>query len=142
MFIVSGPELVIAQFKAGIVGDFPFLNARLQEMLEQWLSRIRSELDAAKASHPHRVTAPFAVNLIVHNSNERLKEVLATCIKYEVPIIITSLRALDPAIVEQFHAYGGVIFHDVISIRLWQEAPSGTSFILIITGLKNYAVWI
>ena len=122
MFIVSGPELVIAQCKAGIVGAFPSLNARPQEMLGQWLKQIQREMSNYKTSHPAAVVAPYAVNLIVHHSNKRMETDLACCIEHEVPIIITSLRALEPSIVDAVHAYGGLIFHDGISTRHCEKA--------------------
>lgn len=116
MFIVSGPELVIAQCKAGIVGSFPALNARPQAALDEWLSRIQQELAAHSAEHPERPAAPFAVNQIAHDSNDRLFADMETCVEHQVPIIITSLR--PPAdIVSAVHGYGGVVFHDVINLR-------------------------
>lgn len=121
MFIVSGPELVIAQCKAGIVGSFPALNARPESMLETWLQRITSELAEYAASHPDMRVAPFAVNQIVHQSNDRLRHDVEVCVRYKVPIIITSLR--PPAeVVEAVHAYGGVVFHDVINLRHAEKA--------------------
>ena len=116
MFIVSGPELVIAQCKAGIVGSFPALNARPQEMLDQWLTQIKDELGAYAEEHPEQPVAPYAVNQIAHMSNDRLFADMETCVKHQVPIIITSLR--PPAeIVQAVHSYGGVVFHDVINLR-------------------------
>ena len=93
LFIISCPDLVIAQCKAGVVGSFPALNARPAEVLEEWLQRITSELAAYDAAHPDRPSAPFAVNQIVHKSNDRLEHDLALCVKYRVPIVITSLGA-------------------------------------------------
>ena len=116
MFIVSGPELVIAQCKAGIVGSFPALNARPQAMLDEWLIRIKDELADYKDANPDAPVAPYAVNQIAHMSNDRLLADMETCVKHQVPIIITSLR--PPAeIVEAVHSYGGVVFHDVINLR-------------------------
>src|SRR5216683_1392341 len=92
LFIVSGPELVIAQCKAGIVGSFPALNARPVEKLDEWLTRIENELGEYKAQHPGKKVAPYAVNQICHVSNDRLMQDLETCVKHKVPIIITSLR--------------------------------------------------
>ena len=121
MFIVSGPELVIAQCKAGVIGSFPALNARPQEMLDEWLTRIRSELDAARAADPDAPIAPYAVNQIVHASNTRLMQDMETCVKHQVPIVITSLR--PPAqVVEAVHSYGGLVFHDVINVRHAKKA--------------------
>jgi nitronate monooxygenase len=116
MFIVSGPKLVIAQCKAGIVGGFPALNARPESMLDEWLAQISEELAAHKKSNPGIPVAPFAVNQIVHQSNSRLEHDVEKCIKYKVPIVITSLR--PPAeVVDAVHSYGGIVFHDVINIR-------------------------
>ena len=121
MFIVSGPELVIEQCKAGIVGSFPALNARPQEMLDEWLTRIKAELAEHAEANPDEPVAPYAVNQICHMSNERLMADMETCVKHQVPIIITSLR--PPAeIVEAVHSYGGVVFHDVINLRHARKA--------------------
>ena len=121
MFIVSGPDLVIAQCKAGIVGSFPALNARPETLLDEWLTRIRNELGEFSAANPGTPVAPFAVNQIVHQSNSRLQHDVDLCIKHEVPIVITSLR--PPAeVVEAVHSYGGLVFHDVINIRHAQKA--------------------
>ena len=116
MFIVSVPDLVIAQCKAGIVGSFPALNARPQEALDQWLTQIKSELADYAEANPDKPVAPYAVNQICHKSNDRLMQDMETCVKHEVPIIITSLY--PPAeIVDAVHSYGGVVFHDVINLR-------------------------
>jgi len=121
MFIVSGPDLVLAQCKAGIVGAFPALNARPESMLDEWLAQITGELAAFKSANPETPVAPFAVNQICHHSNNRLEHDVEMCVKYKVPIIITSLR--PPAeVVEAVHSYGGVVFHDVINIRHAQKA--------------------
>jgi nitronate monooxygenase len=121
MFIVSVPELVIAQCKAGIIGAFPALNARPQSMLDEWLTRISEELAAYQESNPSISAAPFAVNQIVHQSNDRLEQDVETCVRHRVPIVITSLR--PPArVVEAVHGYGGVVFHDVINIRHARKA--------------------
>ncbi len=116
LFIVSGPELVIAQCKAGIVGSFPALNARPVEKLDKWLTRIANELGEYKALHPEKKVAPYAVNQICHASNDRLMKDMETCVKHRVPIIITSLRP-PQEIVEAAHSYGGVVFHDVINVK-------------------------
>lgn len=121
MFIVSGPELVIAQCKAGIVGSFPALNARPQEMLDEWLSRIETELRDYAAENPDQPVAPYAVNQIVHQSNARLMADMETCVKHKVPIVITSLRP-PAAVVEAVHSYGGLVFHDVINVRHAKKA--------------------
>lgn len=133
MFIVSGPDLVIAQCKAGIVGSFPALNARPQSLLDEWLVRIKDELAAYAEANPGAPVAPFAVNQIVHSSNSRLEEDLATCVRHEVPIIITSLRP-PAAVVEAVHSYGGLVFHDVISIRHARKAiEQGVDGIIAVT---------
>ncbi len=121
MFIVSGPELVIAQCKAGIVGSFPALNARPQSALDDWIVQIKEELGEYQAANPDQVVAPFAVNQIAHVSNSRLYDDVETCVKHEVPIIITSLRPPED-IVTAVHAYGGLVFHDVISLRHARKA--------------------
>ncbi len=121
LFIISGPELVIAQCKAGIVGSFPALNARPQAMLDEWLHRITEELSAYNRANPDRPAAPFAVNQIVHKSNDRLESDLATCAKWQVPIVITSLGAredLNTAV----HGWGGITLHDVIDDRFARKA--------------------
>ncbi len=121
MFIVSGPELVIAQCQAGIIGSFPALNARPQSMLGDWLKQIKDSLAEYAETHPDAPVAPYAVNQIVHASNTRLREDMETCVEHEVPIVITSLR--PPAeVVAAVHAYGGLVFHDVISLRHARKA--------------------
>ena len=134
MFIVSGPELVIAQCRGGLIGSFPALNARPPELLDSWLTRIRAEL----ADDPD--AAPYAVNQIIHQSNERLEHDMALCVKHEVPLIITSLRAPD-AIVPQVHAYGGLVFHDVISVRHAEKALAAgvDGLILVCAGAGGHA---
>ncbi len=133
MFIVSGPDLVIAQCKAGIVGSFPALNARPQSLLDEWIKQIKNELGEYADANPDEPVAPFAVNQIVHASNTRLQEDLETCVKHEVPIIITSLR--PPAeVVDAVHSYGGLVFHDVISIRHARKAiEQGVDGIIAVT---------
>src|SRR5262245_9875519 len=121
MFIVSVPDLVIAQCKAGVVGSFPALNARPAEMLEEWLFRIREELAAHDASHPEHPAAPFAVNQIVHKSNDRLAHDLEVCVRHRVPIIITSLGAREE-VNDAVHGYGGIVLHDVINDRFARKA--------------------
>lgn len=140
MFIVSGPELVIAQCKAGIVGSFPALNARPAEMLEEWLKRITAELDDYRAKHLDRPVAPFAVNQIVHHSNDRLQHDMEMCVKYKVPIIITSLRAPNE-VVEAAHSYGGIVMHDVINIRHAKKALEAgvDGLILVCAGAGGHA---
>jgi len=114
LFIISNPDLVIAQCKAGIVGAFPALNARPAQMLEEWLKRITSELAEHDAKHPEAPAAPFAVNQIVHRSNPRLEHDVEMCVKYRVPVIITSLGA-RPEVNQAIHSYGGIVLHDIIN---------------------------
>jgi len=121
MFIVAGPDLVIAQCQAGIVGSFPALNARPQSTLTDWIQRIQDEVGAYQEEHPDDPVAPFAVNQIAHASNPRLFEDMETCVKHEVPIIITSLRPPEE-IVTAVHSYGGLVFHDVINLRHARKA--------------------
>lgn len=121
MFIISNPDLVIAQCKAGIVGSFPALNARPAEVLEDWLKKITEELDAYNQANPDSPAAPFAVNQIVHASNDRLEHDLELCVKYKVPIIITSLGA-RPEVNDAVHSYGGITLHDVINNRFAKKA--------------------
>jgi nitronate monooxygenase len=117
MFTVSYPELVLAQCKAGIVGSFPALNARPVELLDQWLTDMKADLAAYQAAHPDQIVGPMAVNQIVHDSNVRLMQDVETCVKHQVPIFITSLRAPVPEIMDAVHAYGGIVLHDVINMR-------------------------
>lgn len=121
MFLVSTPELVIAQCRAGVVGAFPALNARPQEELGVWLDRIGAALQAYRVEHPEAKIAPYAVNLIVHQSNARLADDLDTCVRHRVPIVITSLHAPDK-VVEKVHAYGGIVLHDVTTVRHARKA--------------------
>ncbi|MCP5147348.1 MAG: nitronate monooxygenase [Pseudomonadales bacterium] len=121
MFIISNPELVIAQCKAGVVGSFPALNARPAAELEVWLQRITGELAAHNRANPDRPAAPFAVNQIVHGSNDRLQHDLELCVKYKVPIVITSLGAKE-FVNEAVHSYGGIVLHDIISDRFARKA--------------------
>jgi nitronate monooxygenase len=140
MFIVSGPDLVIQQCLNGVVGSFPALNARPAEQLDVWLTRIKAELAAAKAADPSRKIAPFAVNQIVHASNDRLRRDMEACVRHEVPIIITSLRA-PGEIVEAAHSYGGLVFHDVTTIRHAQKALEAgvDGLILVCAGAGGHA---
>lgn len=121
LFIVSGPELVIAQCKAGIVGSFPALNARPQSELDEWLHRITEELAAHNRDHPDRPAAPFAVNQIVHRSNDRIEADMATCAKWQVPLVITSLGAREE-IFNAVRGWGGITMHDVINNRFARKA--------------------
>ena len=121
LFVISNPDLVIAQCTSGIVGSFPALNARPAELLDEWLHRITEELAAWDRAHPDKPAAPFAVNQIVHRSNDRLEHDLALCVKWKVPVVITSLGAredLNTAV----HSYGGTTLHDVINDRFAHKA--------------------
>jgi nitronate monooxygenase len=123
LFIVSTPRLVIAQCKAGIVGTFPALNARPEAQLDDWLAEITETLAAQTLAHPQSKVAPFAVNQIVHSSNNRLEHDVGLCVKHRVPIVITSLR--PPAeVVSAVHGYGGLVFHDVINLRHAEKAAA------------------
>lgn len=134
MFIVSTPELVIAQCRSGVIGAFPALNARPQALLDEWLGQIK----AALAADPQ--AAPFAVNQIIHQSNTRLEHDMALCVKHEVPLIITSLRAPGD-VVPAVHAYGGLVFHDVISVRHAEKALEAgvDGLILVCAGAGGHA---
>jgi nitronate monooxygenase len=121
LFIISNPELVIAQCKAGVVGSFPALNARPAPVLEEWLKRITGELGDYAAKHPDKKVAPFAVNQIVHRSNDRLMHDVEMTVKYKVPIVITSLGARVD-LNEAIHSYGGIVLHDVITNKFARKA--------------------
>jgi len=140
LFIIYKPDLVLGQCKAGIVGSFPALNARPPELLDAWLTRINAELAAYRAAHPQATVAPFAVNQIVHSSNDRLKHDMDLCVKHRVPIIITSLRAPD-AVVEAAHGYGGLVFHDVTTLKHAQRALAAgvDGLILVCAGAGGHA---
>jgi len=140
MFIVSGPELVIAECLSGIVGAFPALNARAPDTLDGWLTRIKAALAAARAADPDRRIAPFAVNQIVHASNPRLEQDMETCVAHEVPLIITSLRA-PGEVVRAAHSYGGAVFHDVTTVRHAEKALEAgvDGLILVCAGAGGHA---
>ena len=140
LFLVSGPELVIAQCKAGIIGSFPALNARPQNVLEEWIIRIKTELAEYQAKNPEKKVAPFAVNQICHGSNDRLMDDMATCVKQEVPIIITSLRPPEE-LVKAAHSYGGLVYHDVINVRHAKKAAEQgvDGLILVCAGAGGHA---
>ena len=121
LFIISNPKLVIEQCKAGVVGSMPALNARPAAQLDEWLAEITETLAAYNAAHPEQPAAPFAINQIVHKSNDRLEHDLALCVKYKVPVIITSLGA-RPEVNEAVHGYGGVVLHDVINNTFARKA--------------------
>ncbi len=141
MFIASGPALVKAQCKAGIVGAFPALNARPAELLDTWLTEIQSELADYKAAHPDAIVGPIAVNQIVHQSNDRLAHDVEVCVKHRVPIIISSLRAPPKEMMDAIHSYGGIVLHDVISIRHAQKALEAgvDGLILVAAGAGGHA---
>ncbi len=140
LFIISNPDLVIAQCKAGIVGSFPALNARPAHVLAEWLTRITGELGEHNAKHPDRPAAPFAVNQIVHRSNERLMADIETCVKFRVPILITSLGA-RPEVNEAAHSYGGIVLHDVITNAFAHKAieKGADGLIAVATGAGDHA---
>ncbi len=140
MFIVSHPDLVVAQCTSGIIGSFPALNARPKEELDGWLGRVRAGLDAHRSAHPEARVAPFAVNQIIHASNDRLDHDLDLCVKHRVPIVITSLRA-PAGIVEPVHRYGGLVFHDVVSVRHAEKALEAgvDGLILVCAGAGGHA---
>ena len=121
LFIISNPNLVLAQCRAGIVGSFPALNARPKEALEEWLQHITRELTEYDAAHPDAPAAPFAVNQIVHRSNDRLEHDLDMCVKYKVPIVITSLGARTD-VFDAVHSYGGIVLHDIINVAFAHKA--------------------
>jgi nitronate monooxygenase len=121
LFIISGPDLVLAQCKAGVIGSFPSLNARPLEQLDEWLGQINAELAKARAADPAAKIAPYAVNLIVHKSNNRIEEDLALCVKHKVPIVITSLGA-RPEVNQAIQSYGGIVLHDIINIVFAHKA--------------------
>jgi nitronate monooxygenase len=141
MFIASGPALVAAQCKAGIVGAFPALNARPAELLGTWLADLKTELDDYRAANPGAKVGPIAVNQIVHQSNDRLEHDVAVCVEHRVPIIISSLRAPPRAMLDAIHAYGGIVLHDVVSIRHAQKALEAgvDGLILVAAGAGGHA---
>ncbi len=140
MFIVSNPDLVIAQCVAGVVGSMPALNARPPELLDEWLTQIDAGLKAARAADPARKVAPYAINQIIHPSNERLRHDMEVCAKHRVEIIITSLSA-PTQIVPHVHAWGGIVFHDVISVRHAKKAIDAgvDGLILVCAGAGGHA---
>lgn len=141
MFIASGPKLVAAQCKAGIVGSFPALNARPAELLDTWLRDLKAELAEYQAAHPDAIVGPIAVNQIVHQSNDRLAHDVEVCVKHQVPIIISSLRAPPKEMLDAIHSYGGIVLHDVISIRHAQKALEAgvDGLILVAAGAGGHA---
>ena len=140
LFTVSYPELVLAQCKAGILGAFPALNARPEEKLDEWITMMKKELNDYKNRNPEDIVSPFAVNQICHHSNNRLEHDMEVCIKHEVPIIITSLRA-PKFVVDSVHGYGGAVIHDVINIRHAKKAidEGADGLILVCAGAGGHA---
>ena len=140
LFLISVPDLVIAQCKAGIIGSFPALNARPQHVLEEWIVKIKTELKEYQEQNPEKKVAPFAVNQICHGSNDRLQGDMEICVKHEVPVIITSLRP-PLEVVEAAHSYGGLVFHDVINVRHAQKAAEQgvDGLILVCAGAGGHA---
>ena len=140
LFIISVPDLVIAQCKAGVVGSFPSLNARPPELLDEWLARITEELAAYDRAHPDKPSAPFAVNQIVHKSNNRLDHDMQLCAKYKVPMIISSLGAREE-LNQAVHGWGGIVFHDVINQKFARKAieKGADGLILVSAGAGGHA---
>lgn len=140
LFIISHPELTLAQCKAGVVGSFPALNARPEAQLDEWLAMITEELAAYNAANPDKPAAPFAVNQIVHMSNKRLEHDLMMCVKYKVPIVISSLGAV-PEVNAAIHSYGGIVLHDVINNRHANSAirKGADGLIAVATGAGGHA---
>ena len=140
MFIVSGPELVIAQCASGIIGSMPALNARPQSKLAEWLTQIDTALSELKQREPGRIVAPYAINHIIHKSNDRLAEDLAVCAEHKVPLIITSLRAPND-VVDAVHGWGGKVFHDVTTMRHARKALDAgvDGLILVCSGAGGHA---
>ena len=140
LFIISNPKLVIAQCIAGVVGSMPALNARPAEQLEEWLIEITETLAAYNQAHPDQPAAPFAINQIVHKSNDRLEHDMAMCVKYKVPIIITSLGARED-INAAAHSYGGVVLHDIINNKHAHKAieKGAVGLIAVAAGAGGHA---
>ncbi len=140
LFIISVPDLVIAQCKAGVVGSFPALNARPPELLDEWLARITEELAAYDRAHPDKPSAPFAVNQIVHKSNNRLDHDMQLCAKYKVPMVISSLGAREE-LNQAVHGWGGIVFHDVINQKFAHKAieKGADGLILVAAGAGGHA---
>lgn len=140
LFIISVPDLVIAQCKAGVVGSFPALNARPPALLDEWIARIKEELAAHDKANPNQLSAPFAVNQIVHRSNNRLEQDMAVCEKHKVPMVITSLGARED-LNQAVHGWGGITFHDVINQRFAHKAieKGADGLILVSAGAGGHA---
>ena len=140
LFIISNPKLVIEQCKAGVVGSMPALNARPAELLDEWLNEITTELAAYNKANPDKPAAPFAINQIVHKSNDRLEHDMAVCAKYKVPIVITSLGARED-VNAAVHAWGGIVLHDVINNKFARKAieKGADGLIAVATGAGGHA---
>lgn len=140
LFIISHPALTLAQCKAGVVGSFPALNARPEAQLDEWLAEITEDLAAHNAANPDTPAAPFAVNQIVHRSNTRLEHDLMLCVKYKVPIVISSLGAV-PEVNAAIHSYGGIVLHDIINNRHANSAirKGADGLIAVATGAGGHA---
>jgi len=140
LFIISHPDLTLAQCKAGVVGSFPALNARPEAQLDEWLAKITEELADHNAKNPERPAAPFAVNQIVHTSNKRLEHDLTMCVKYKVPIVISSLGAV-PEVNQAIQSYGGIVLHDIINNRHAHSAirKGANGLIAVATGAGGHA---
>ncbi len=140
LFIISHPVLTLAQCKAGVVGSFPALNARPIEQLDEWLSMLTQEIETARTQSPGTPIAPFAVNQIVHKSNNRLQQDLELCVKYKVPIVITSLGAVEE-VNAAIHSYGGIVLHDIIHDRHARKAveKGADGLIAVATGAGGHA---
>lgn len=140
MFIVSNPELVIAQCASGIIGSMPALNARPQGVLTEWLTQIETALNALRGAEPDRAIAPYAINHIIHQSNDRLRQDMEVCAAHRVPLIITSLRAPNQ-VVDAVHGWGGKVFHDITTLRHARKAIDAgvDGLILVCTGAGGHA---
>ncbi|MFB9126150.1 nitronate monooxygenase [Paraburkholderia dipogonis] len=141
LFAISYPELVVAQCKAGIVGSFPALNAREPDTLEDWIDRINTQLAVLRKETPHAIVGPYAVNQIIHASNTRAERDIRTCIDLQVPILITSLRPPERALIDAVHEYGGLVLHDVINLRHAKKAIDAgvDGLILVAAGAGGHA---
>jgi nitronate monooxygenase len=140
LFIISHPDLTLAQCKAGVIGAFPALNARPESQLDEWLAMITEDLSAHNSKNPQRPAAPFAVNQIVHTSNKRLEHDLMMCVKYKVPVVISSLGAV-PEVNAAIHSYGGIVLHDIINNRHAHSAirKGADGLIAVATGAGGHA---
>jgi nitronate monooxygenase len=140
LFIISNPRLVVEQCKAGVIGSFPALNARPVELLDEWLTEITAELDRYQKENPDKPVAPFAVNQIVHRSNDRLQQDIELCVKHKVPVVITSLMA-PTEVVGPVHSYGGLVYHDVTNVYHAKKAIEAgvDGLILVCTGAGGHA---